>query len=146
MRIAVPLLLLLTTLLSRAEITAEQSLGFGQFALGGNNVESTLRIPFDGGQPRASNQLFPLSHGQAGHYRLSALPAFTPLMITIADFELRAGLSEPLRVQDFSHNNIITDANGEVLLKLGATLKTTASGTPYGDGTYSGIMNITISW
>lgn len=127
-------------------IAEVQALGFGQFAIGDNNSVSTLTVPYVGSRYKATNRLYPISHGQAGHYQLTAYPAFTPLIITITDFDLSIGMSEPLEVRDFTYDSVMTDANGDALLKVGATLKTTGSSTTYGDGSYSGNINITINW
>ena len=129
-----------------AAMTEEQALHFGTFALAHNLTVSTLRVPYSGNNPIATNKLYPLSPGQAGHYRLTAYPAFMPVIVTISDFILRVGASEPLSISDFTHPAIMMDANGEALLKVGATLSTSGSGTNYGDAAYTGTMNITISW
>lgn len=131
---------------SFAAITELQPLTFGEFALGPNDAESTLRVPYDGSKPRASYKLFPITLGQPGSFQLSAYPAWTFLMITIMDFDLTSGASQPLHVEDFTFPTIQTDADGNAVLPIGATLKTTGAGGSYGDGNYTGTMNITISW
>lgn len=130
----------------RAAISESQPLHFGTFALANNLTVSTLRVPFDGNNPVATNNLYPLSFGQAGHYQLTSLPAFMPLIITISDYVLQVGAAEEFSVSSFTYPALMTNASGEALLKVGATLSTTGSGTEYGDAVYTGIMNIMISW
>jgi hypothetical protein len=130
----------------RAAITEEQPLSFGSFAIAKNDAVSTLIVPHVGGIPRATYKLFPLTRAQPGHYRLTAYPAFTPLMINISDFQLNLGASPILYIEDFTFDPVNTDASGAALLKIGATLKTSGLGGTYGDGGYSGTLNITVSW
>ena len=127
-------------------ITEEQTLAFGEFGLGPNDVVSTMWVPHNGQNPRATNKLYPIALGQRGEYRLTGYPTFTSLMITIADFQLTRAFSEPFNIEDITFEPVVTDTNGEALLIVGATLKTTGSTTVYGDGDYSGNMNIVISW
>ena len=129
-----------------AAITQEQPLSFGSFAIGKNDAVSTLKIPHAGGIPTATYKMFPLTRGQPGIFRLTAYPAFSPLMINITDFQLSLGASPLLYVEDFTFEPVNTNAAGEAILKIGATLKTSGLGGNYGDGGYSGTMNITVSW
>ncbi|OUR90582.1 hypothetical protein A9Q81_19045 [Gammaproteobacteria bacterium 42_54_T18] len=131
---------------ANAAMDEEQSLHFGTFALVNNTTVSTLKIFHTGATPDASSKLYPLSFGQAGHYRLTAYPVFTPLTITIADFTLNVGMAEPFTISAFTHDAIITDGAGEALLKLGATLSTSGTGTNYGDAVYTGIIDIQVSF
>ncbi len=131
---------------ANAAIAEVQALHFGVFALVNNTTVSTLTIPYGDTVPVASSKLFPISLGQAGHYQLSGYPAFTPLIITIADFQLTIGLSEPLTVGSFIHDPVVTDGNGDALLKLGATLSTSGSSVNYGDAAYGGNLDIIITW
>ena len=136
---------LLMTHVSAAEVEVQQ-LHFGTFALVDNLTVSTLRVPYNGNNPVASNKLYPLVFGQAGHYSLSALPAWSPIIVTISDFVLKVGMSEEFTIGSFTHDAIIADGNGDALLKLGATLSTSGSGTMYGDAVYTGTMSLVISW
>lgn len=137
---------LLYTAPCRAAITEEQPLSFGSFAIAKNDAVSTLKVPHVGGIPIATYKLFPLTRAQPGHYRLTAYPPFTPLMINISNFQLGLGASPLLYVEDFTFDPVNTNASGTALLKIGATLKTTGLGGTYGDGGYSGTLNITVSW
>lgn len=136
----------LTVLDTMAAITEEQALSFGEFGLGPNDVVSTMWVPHNGQHPRATNKLYPIALGQRGQYRLTGYPAFTPLIITINDFQLTRAFSEPFNIEDITFDSVMTDTNGEATLIVGATLKTTGSMTVYGDGDYSGNMDIVISW
>jgi len=140
------LLLLFSGSYANAGITEVQPLKFGTFALVTNNVVSTLKISDSGANPVASIKLYPLVFGQAGHYQLTGYPAWTPLIITIADFQIVKGASEPMTIGSFVHDPVITDGSGEALLKLGATLSTSGTNVVYGDALYSGNMNIVVTW
>lgn len=127
-------------------IIEEQPLSFGEFGLGPNDVVSTMWVPHNGQHPRGTNKLYPISLGQRGEYRLTSYPSFTPLMITINNFQLTRAFSEPFNIEDITFEPVMTNTNGEAVLIIGATLKTTGSTAVYGDGDYSGTMNIVISW
>ncbi len=129
-----------------AAIAEVQPLKFGTFALVTNNVVSTLKISESGANPVASIKLYPLVFGQAGHYQLTGYPAWTPLIITIADYQLTIGGSEPFTIGSFTFDPVTTDGSGEALLKLGATLSTSGTNVVYGDALYTGNMNIVITW
>ena len=132
--------------LSFAAVTEEQPISFGSFAIAANDAQSSIIISKNGGTPSYSYKIYPLVHGQPGQYQLSAYPAFTPLVININDFVLQRTGAPNLLVEDFTHDPIITDGSGQATLNLGASLKTTGLGGSYGDGNYTGTMNITISW
>ena len=140
------LLLLFVGNYANAAITEVQPLKFGTFALVTNNVVSTLKISDSGANPIASIKLYPLVFGQAGHYQLTGYPAWTPLIITIADYQIVKGASEPMTIGSFVHDPVITDGSGEATLKLGATLSTSGTNVVYGDALSSGTMNIVITW
>lgn len=143
------ILLLLITLFSttsNATIVEEQPLGFGEFAIAKNDAVSTLRIRHDGGNQIATYKILPLAFGQPGIFQLSNYPVFTPLMITVSNFVLQLGAAPDLLIEDFTFDPVTTNGNGEATLVIGATLKTTGTGTNYGDGNYTGVMNIVINW
>ncbi len=126
-----------------------QQLNFGSLAIPSNTAVATITYPHNGSPPSVSGNIIFISLGQRGIYQLSAYPGFTPLIITVTPSDLTAGglgISEPLQITATSFPSITTDANGEALLYLGATLSTTGSGTPYIDATYLGNMSITINW
>ncbi|BCD96887.1 DUF4402 domain-containing protein [Marinagarivorans cellulosilyticus] len=145
MKIFIALVLVIPSLCIAA-VTEEQAISFGSFAIAANDAQSSIVISKNGGTPVYSYKIYPLMHGQPGQYRLSAYPAFTPLVININDFVLQRTGAPNLLIEDFTHDPIITDGSGEALLDLGASLKTTGLGGSYGDGNYTGTMNITISW
>ena len=140
------LVLLIFSTSVRGAIVEVQPLHFGVFALVNNTTVSTLIIPYTNSNPIASAKLFPLSHGQAGHYQLSGYPAFMPLILTIADFQLTIGLAEPFTVGSFTYDPVVTDGNGDVLVKIGATMSTSGSTVNYGDAAYSGNIDIQVTW
>lgn len=127
-------------------VSEEQALSFGNFAIADNSTVSSIVIPYSGANPTYTNKIYPLVHGQRGIYRLSAFPAFTPLTVTINNFSLQRISSTNLNIETFTHDTIVTDGAGSALMYLGATLKTTGDSGTYGDGNYTGNINITISW
>lgn len=127
-------------------VTEEVALSFGSFAIASNDAVSTLTVSKRGGTTQATYKIYPLTQGQPGEYLLTAYPAFTPLMITIGNFQLNRNASQPLSVEDFDFDPVITDANGSATIVVGATLKTNGLGGTYGDGPYTGVINITINW
>ena len=131
---------------SQALMTEVQELKFGNYAITGNDRGSVLIVPYTGAAPWATNKIYIISAGQAGHYQLSGFPANTPLNITIPDFFLTLPESESFKIGQFTHENLITDSSGNAFLKLGATLYTSGNGNPYDDGSYFGNMVITIDF
>ena len=129
-----------------AALAEVQPLSFGTFAIVNNLTVSTLAVPYSGSNPVPSIKIYPLVRAQPGHYQITGLPAFQPLTITINNFVLSVGGAEPFNVNTFTFPALITDTNGEALLKVGATLNTTGSGTEYADATYTGSINITVSF
>lgn len=146
MRYCLVLLSLLFSAYSYSAITEIQPLSFGNFAAPSNAVVSTLTIGYMGGHPSVTNRIYVLSPPQPGQFQLTDYPPWTPLMINISNFQLVLGASPSFLIEDFTTNSIITDGSGQALLRVGATLKTTGTGGTYGDGGYTGNMNITISW
>ena len=131
---------------SQALMTETQELKFGKYAIAGNVRGSVLIVPYTGAAPWATNKIYILLAGQAGHYQLSGFPANTPLNITIPDFFLTLPQSESFKVGQFTQENLITDSSGNAFLNLGATLYTSGNGNPYVDGSYFGNMDITIDF
>ena len=139
-------LLLLSSSHANATMVELQELSFGSFALVDNSVVSQLIIPHTTASPWKTNKLFILSNGQPGHYQLSEFPANTALNVSIADYFILLGGGESFRISHFTFDNMISDDNGEALLKVGATLYSSGNGIPYVNGGYFGTMNITIDF
>ncbi len=126
-----------------------QPLDFGTIAITSNAAVSTITYPYSGAPPSINGNIVFLSRGHRGIYQLSAFPSYTPLIINVVGDSLTAGglgSSEPLSLSAFSYPTLTTDANGEALLYLGATLSTSGSGAPYIDAPYLGNITITINW
>lgn len=131
-------------------ITEEQPLSFGKFAITDNNIVSTMTIPYTGLPPSITGNIIPIEPGLAGHYRLGGFPAYVLFAITVTSSNLTkggTGLPEGFVLDNYSHHPALTaNADGEALLKLGARLNSTGSGTGYVDAPYSGIITITVNW
>ena len=145
-RVSLPLLLLLPTLSVHAAMVELQEFSFGTFALVDNSVVSQLIIPHTTAAPWKTNKLFILSNGQPGHYQLSGFPANTALNVSIADYFLLLGGGESFRISHFTFDNMISNNDGEALLKVGATLYSSGSGIPYVNGGFLGTMDIIIDF
>lgn len=137
------LLLVATPCLS--DITETTPLDFGRFAVVGA-VASSLEVPWTGSTPKASGNLYVIDQANPGVFALSNYPANYPLIITVNDFVLTRGAGKVFWVTTFTHNNVITDSNGDATLRLGATLSTDGDSSGYFDTIYSGTMNLTVSY
>lgn len=139
-------ILITATVYCRADMLEITPLSFGRFVIADNSSVSTLTVYYDGRNPRASNKIYPIERGTPGEYQLSNYPAFMPLNITIisTDDLSTSGPTEEMTLSNFTHANIRTDANGQAVLIVGATLSTSGNGNNYVSSNYSAnyIINI----
>jgi len=124
-------------------INEEQHLDFGEFAAN-FSVSSNLQIS-PNGTVMTSGPLYVLNVPQAARIRLSGYPANQALTISIDDFFLVRSGGDKFLVSDFILSTQATDANGDALLLIGATLNIDG-GKTYIDTNYSGNMIVNISY
>lgn len=128
-----------------------EPLYFGQKIITGNNVQSIV-IGTDGSEtlnPNAPSTLTSLVHGQNGVFRLSGFDPALQLSASIADTVLTGPGGTTFDLGTFTFDPPINtvsqtpDANGNMTLKIGATLSTRAS-TSYSIVPYRGTYTLTI--
>jgi hypothetical protein len=78
-------------------------------------------------------------------------PPFSPVSISIPDTTLtrnNSGVGNSFTISNFtfSPDNLISDANGEVVFELGATIATSGNGQMYTDDDYAGEMSVTVNY
>ncbi len=133
--------------LAIADSTEITPLSFGRFVVADNTSVSTLTIYHTGRTQRSTNNIYPIEFGTAGEYQLFNFPAFTPLDIAITGTTISApGPTERFTIGNFTFDDVTTDANGEAIIIVGATISTSGNGTPYVSAEYDSIYNIVISY
>jgi len=153
------LLILLVFLLCKsfdaqaATVNEIKSLSFGTIALKDNNASYVMNIAFSG-QISADPAFVIIDAGHPGLWELNGFPQHTPINVTfiIPDVQTQlAGASDPSTSQFTitQHHTfgpiITTDALGNALFNVGATLTTSGSGF-YKDATYLSHMTVMVSY
>jgi hypothetical protein len=131
---------------AQAQVIELQQLQFGEWVVTDNATEQTVTVNTDGSSSNSSG-LIMLQSPQEGVYRIEGLLPFS----TIIGFDIV--MTEPMDgpgVPTFSMDSFQTsadpvDGNGETILRLGATARTTGDGQGYPDGTYNGELTIDIN-
>ncbi len=129
-------------------VTVDVPLEFGLLAVKSNISSSTLQVA-PSGAISFSGDILAIGGAFRGEYRVTGFPPNTPLEVTVDDASLSAGgggLPELLTVTDYDSPSVVTDALGEALVLLGASLKTNASGVMYVDAPYSGLALMRIRY
>ncbi len=130
-------------------LTPLQGFDFGKLAVPSNASVHSVIMTRNGGYT-TPGQFILVEPGQVGRYRLSGYPPSTPLTFSIPASPLfaAAGPAAPeLTVSAVTQQTpISTDLNGELVFTLGATLSTNGSGVAYGDGAYTGVVPLTVTF
>ncbi len=128
-------------------MTIDQDLSFGRFGLRNNDAQHTIIIDPNTGNYVADPAFIIGDAPQRGEYILDALTPNTALGVTIDDGELTlndTGTGQEMEIIDITHNNPITDNNGDAMLYLGGTLRLNGNGSYYPSGPYSDGVDLTI--
>jgi hypothetical protein len=139
-----PVLLWLATITSAVSaplIEEQQRLNFGRLAIADNTIISRFTYPRTGLNINIQGHFVLISSGSPGRYYFSGFPAYTTLNVSLNNTTLTAngsGIPEPLSVDNYDFGTLVTDAQGEAELSLGARLSTSGNGGSYGDAPYSG--------
>ena len=145
---------------AKAQVMTEvQALNFGTFAIIDNSAPHTIIIS-PNNVAAYDPSIVSGIEAERGHYTLTGMPTdvtFT-LGVSISNPPTDGGLmldnqtsvtlggSEPFLLLNFTvntANEMVTDSGGNATLYIGATLRTTGSGSIYTDGTYNGTYDIT---
>ncbi len=131
----------------RAQTVQElEPLSFGTFVVTSNAAASTLTVPLNGAVSSTGN-LIVLVPGNRARYRVGGLPGNTIVGIDINSLPLFGATvpaSQFCQITAFSHPlTVTTNASGEAIFFVGATLSTSGNGVPYTDNTYTGMIDIT---
>ena len=143
-------LLLLGVIFSAQSQIVQRPLYFGTVIIRGNSVESRIVVP-RAGKPYSTNSLQLIEDAHPAELILQSFPAYTELHLTpIVPVELSVTadpLLPPFIVESLDIPlSIFTDANGEGQLIIGATIKTTGDGRAYPDASYTGSVDIVVSY
>lgn len=129
-----------TPLWAAPAIEELQRLSYGMAAVKHNNPSSSLTLSPQGIAAYGDAFVY-IAPTRPGRYRVTGLPPFTDLNISIAPIELSrsgTGLGPFLTLDTAVSHPLVprTDAAGTVEFYLGARLTTSGSGVPYPDGLY----------
>ena len=126
-------------------LTSVEDLHFGTFGLSDNDAAYTIVLAADNTFVN-SPQIIIGTDPQRGEYLIENLPPFTAPAIVITDTTINNGGNPPFSIDNYTHNNPVTDAGGNATFLLGGTLTTTGTTAYYATGTYSGTMDITFTF
>ncbi len=136
-------------LVNSVELVEIELMDFGVLAIPRNDIVSTLLLPYSGAGVQISGAMIPIESARRGLYQLSGFPPNTALSFTWGEPAtlLPSGTAEPLIVAEFKTPSITTDALGGALLPVGASLKTTGSGSVYSvDAPYAADVTLGIEY
>lgn len=131
-----------------AAIIEIQPLNFGQWAITNNTGFKTVVVNTNGSfssSPGLFNIVIPPTQGI---YRVDSLPPFTAINSVTASMLLpMTGGNQNFTLDNFQViYDPTTNSSGEVNITLGATARTTGTGVPYDDATYSGTIQLDINY
>jgi len=139
--------------LQAATVKEIKPLSFGTIALKDNNASYIMRIAFSG-QVSVDSSIIIIDSGHPALWELNGFPQHTPINISfiVPDIQTQlAGATDPPTSQFTitEHHTfgpiITTDAFGNALFNVGATLTTSGSGF-YKDATYLSHMTVMVSY
>jgi hypothetical protein len=125
-----------------------QALDLGSWFIPNNSGVYTITINTDGTSSH-SPELTKVKGPTKGIYDIGDLPVSTTILsIDVAQNTPMTFGGSTFTLGSFqtSTNAPATDGAGRVTLTLGLTASTSGNGTPYPDGTYSGLVDVTINF
>lgn len=136
--------------LSQAQviITENQPLSFGEFVVTDLSNSARLRIR-NNGSPRVNGGIGVLTDPTRGEYTLSNGPSktiytiTTPSSITLNGPGPDTFLIDNIRIKP---NTLKFNKNGIDSIRISADLNTSGSGIPYNNGSYTGTLDLIISY
>lgn len=134
--------------LAATAVTADVELDFGVLAVKANDAVSTMTITSAGGVS-STGDIIPIGGATRGEYRLTGFPPGVLLDVTLDNATLSAGggdLPEYLTVLNYDNPTLFSDASGEAVVPVGATLQTSGSTTMYVDAPYSDSTQIRVRY
>lgn len=152
--------LLLPNVAQAQDITQNQALNFGVFAVANNTTASSIVVTPDN-ETYADQGIVIGQDGQRGYYTLTGLPPNVSFFLgvevpnppseggVVLDDATSAssGSGPSFTLEDLTISNggvLQSDNQGDAVLFIGGTLKTTGTGQGYTGGVYSGTYNLTI--
>ena len=130
-------------------IVEERPLSFGRLAIASNVMAGSVTIGSNG-TTTTTGSVISVVRGTPGRYRITGLPAQSPVSLSYASTPLyRGGMAGgPVYLSIdavLAPATAVTDGTGTANIELGATLMTSGDGNPYGDGSYQGDILITVT-
>ncbi len=133
---------------ARSGVSVVQGLSFGSFISKNNDAQYDITVNTNGSYSYDAAGFILISIPNPGVYDIDGLMISTA--ITSVDVTQNAPLSAPgnsLQMLNFTETHPgSTDASGVARIEIGATARTTGSGTLYPDQTYTGVVEIQINY
>lgn len=143
------------------EITQNQALNFGTFAIADNNTVSSLVVTPDNDVFADPAFVVGVPAGQRGYYTLTGLPPNVSFFLGVQvpnppseggivlddSTPASAGGGPVFTLEDITIANggvLQSDAQGDAVLYIGGSLKTSGNGQRYTGGNYFGTYQLTI--
>lgn len=132
---------------AHAAVNITQPLSFGSFALRNNSAVRQMRITAQ--DVFTSDAAFvTLVRPQRAVVNVSGFPARTNLIVNVTFNNLSSGVGDLFTIDTptLFPNNLRTNNAGVLTFYVGATLRTSGTGSVYPNNTYSGLMNVSVNF
>lgn len=130
---------------AHASFVVIQNLHFGEFIIQDNRVSHRLTINPDGSYTPAPS-FIEITPPKPGIYQIDNLTPNSIINVTAVQIQPMVGANNFFTLENFqvSHSNV--DQAGLATITLGADAVTSGNGSPYTDDTYTGQIQIQISF
>lgn len=131
---------------AQAQLSEVQPFNFGNWIVADNNGTRDITVQADGNYTH-SPQLIMLSPPQPGIYRLDGLAPFADILSVDVTMNqpMSSGGPEIFIMDNFDVLAPDADGFGTAFITIGARARTSASGTGYAEGSYSGSLDLVIN-
>lgn len=139
------LTLSLLSIPSSADVISLTKLRFGKFIVAENNNKQSVTVNLDGSY-NFSSSLIMIDPPQRGEYQIHDLAPNSTLHLDVSQIQPLSATGNFFILKNFENFHTNSDNNGVANLILGATAESSGNGLPYRDQTYSGTIQILISY
>ncbi|MGZ9109228.1 MAG: hypothetical protein ACXW4B_10470 [Micavibrio sp.] len=132
---------------AQAAVTEIQALDFGEWVVAGNDAVDNITVQTDGSFA-SSPGLIMLSPPQEGIFLFDGLPpssVINSVDVTMTQ-PMTMGGGEVFTLDNFTTIAPDTDPAGETTITLGARARTSGNSNPYGNGLFTGQLEIDINF
>lgn len=131
-----------------AAVTVVQGLSFGAFISTRNDAQYDITVNTDGTYSFSAGGFFMITPPNPGVYDITGLdPSRAIASVTVTQIAPLTAPGNSLQTLNFTSTNPpSTSPAGVARIEIGATARTTGTGTAYPDNTYNGVVEITINF